>query len=179
MRLTMAPKTYNITTCEMLHEDIMVLHDLDGGVWDGDENYISNYLRGKALYLAGPIDHCTYDEIHGWRERAKALWPGKCFDPSARVFDHVTGPANMKQLVEEDKVEISSSDALLVHYIEPKAGSRMTGTTMEIPYGFEKGKFVVVVTDVEFLSPWVRYHCHYVVSSVEEGIQIINDFFDK
>jgi nucleoside 2-deoxyribosyltransferase len=153
----------------------MVLEELNDYRWSQP----SKFLQTKAIYLAGPIDHCTYDEIHEWREHAKKLWLGKCFDPSDRVFDHITGPDNMKRLVEEDKVEISSSDALLVHYVEPKAGSRMTGTTMEIPYAFGLGKLVVVVTNVEHLSPWVRYHCHYVVSSIEEGIDIIQNFFDK
>ncbi len=130
------------------------------------------------VYLAGPIDHCTPEEIHGWREKAKGiLKPMRTFDPADRIFDHITGPANMKKLVEEDKIEIANSNAVLAYYNAPAAGSPMTGTTMEIPYAFGLGKMVVVVTEREFVSPWITYHSHYVVKTVEEGASIIKDFF--
>lgn len=137
-------------------------------------------LENRSCYLAGPIDHCTYDEIHGWRETAKGLLaPMKCFDPSDRVFNAVTTLEEMKRLVEDDKIEIANSNALLVYYNQPAAGSMMTGTTMEIPYAWSLGKLVIVVTSRPWVSPWVRYHCNHVVSTIEEGSSIIKKFFDK
>jgi len=138
------------------------------------------FLSTKAVYLAGPIDNCTYEETHEWREMAKILLaPMKCFDPSDRVFDHDSGKANMKILVEGDKAEIANANAVLVYYVEPEKGSPMTGTTMEIPYAWALGKLVVVVTNKEFISPWVRYHAHYIVGTIEEAVDIIKNFFDK
>jgi nucleoside 2-deoxyribosyltransferase len=138
------------------------------------------YLQSRAIYLAGPIQGCTYDEIHKWREATKLYWPGKCFDPSDRVYDdQAEGLDLYKELVEYDKAEIAHSDAMLVWYQGPKT-SRMTGTTMEIPYAWGLGKLVVIVTPNPLdISPWVKYHSHYVTDNHLDAIEHLVGFFSR
>ncbi|MGZ4849815.1 MAG: nucleoside 2-deoxyribosyltransferase [Candidatus Bathyarchaeia archaeon] len=135
----------------------------------------------RSVYLAGPIDNCTHEEMWVWRDRAEALLhPMHCFSPCKRTFtDNNPVSFRSKEVVTLDKAEIAASDCLLVYYNEPLAGSRMTGTTMEIIYAFERGKLVVVVTDIERVSSWVDYHSHRIFKTLEEGTTFIKDFYAK
>ena len=139
---------------------------------------VNFYLASRSVYLAGPIDHCTDEEIHEWREKAEDLLaPMKCYNPADRVFTAQQAADHNKEVVTLDKVEINASDALLVWYKEPAGGSRMTGTTMEIIHAFERGKLVVIITPYELLSPWVHYHSHRIYSNLEHGVNFIKDTF--
>lgn len=136
-------------------------------------------LERRSVYLAGPIDGCTYAEKWEWRWQAtELLKPMHSFSPTKRSF--VTdAPLSTyaKEVVTLDKAEIAASDALLVYYNEPAAGSRMTGTTMEIIYAFERGKLVIVVTQEPRISTWIDYHAHRTFKTLEEGAGFIKDFF--
>lgn len=139
-------------------------------------------LKSRSVYLAGPIENCTHEEMWDWRNKATAaLSPIHCFNPCKRIFDFSNGLTDSisKQIVTLDKAEIAASDALLVGYNPPAAGSKMTGTTMEIIYAFERGKLVVVVSSLPTVSPWVDYHSHIVVRELDEGIQYIRDFYER
>jgi len=134
--------------------------------------------------LAGGIDHCTHDEMWGWRLKAtELLKPMKVFNPCVRHFDW--GEATKqndrawiaKEVVTLDKAEIAASDGLLVYYKEPAAGSRLTGTTMEIIHAHERGKLVVLVTPYTNLSAWIEYHCHRVFSNLEDATDFIHKFY--
>lgn len=139
-------------------------------------------LSARAIYLAGPIDHCTYEEMWEWRRKAtELLSPMKCFNPCVRHFDWGINTQNRdniaKEVVTLDKAEIAASDALLVWYNPPEKGSRMTGTTMEIIHAFEKGKLVVLVTKEANLSAWVEYHVHRVFKDLEPAAEFMHKFY--
>ena len=139
-------------------------------------------LQYRAIYLAGPIDNCTDAEMNDWRTEAIGLLdPIKCFNPCNRHFDmtHGNNAETSKQVVTLDKAEIAASDGLLVYYNPPAAGSRMTGTTMEIIHAFERGKLVVVVTDLQIVSSWVDYHSHKIFRDLEPACKFIKDFYSK
>jgi hypothetical protein len=138
---------------------------------------MSNFIQNRAIYLSGPMEHCTDEEKHGWRDYVKSIWPGHCFDPCRRVYNDESAQRRWKELVEYDKADIASSDALVVNYKEPVAGSRMTGTTMEIPYGFYLGKMIITVTPYENISPWVRYHSHFITDSFDKAIAELIEYY--
>jgi hypothetical protein len=148
-------------------------------------------LANRSVYLAGPIGNCTHEEAWEWRLDATAkLAPMKCFNPCKREFQDAgklgyTGEAltqlkayTAKEVVSIDKVEIGSSDCILAHFFVPKAGSLVTGTTMEIMHGFEHDKLVVVVTPLPVVHAWIQYHSHRVFDNFPEAYNFIRDFFN-
>jgi nucleoside 2-deoxyribosyltransferase len=121
------------------------------------------------IYLCGPINGCTDAECKDWREAAKAKWPD-AIDPMRRDY-RGKEDESVKQIVELDKIDIMNSDVVLVNYDKPSVG-----TSMEILYAFERGKFVVIVADHGArISPWLRYHSHAIVGSFGAAFRFIED----
>lgn len=120
----------------------------------------------KVLYLCGPINGCTDAECVNWREHVKTLWSGRTLDPMRRDYRGKEAES-FRDIVELDKVDVAQSDALIVNYDRPSVG-----TSMEILWAFERGKFIVVVTRPDaVISPWLRYHSHRIVHSFEDGVR--------
>lgn len=119
------------------------------------------------IYLCGPINGCTDEECKDWRELVKTKWPDT-IDPMRRDYrgkEH----ESVKQIVELDKIDIMNCDVVLVNYDKPSVG-----TSMEILYAFERGKFVVIVADYSTrISPWLQYHSHAIVGSFAAAIYFI------
>jgi nucleoside 2-deoxyribosyltransferase len=137
----------------------------------------------KKIYLAGPIDDVNSDQRDNWRTDVKLAFGTppyyewiECVDPAHRVFTHKdfdSNPGLIKEIVTLDKIDITQSDILLAN-LTLLEKVRVVGTLMEIPYAFDKGKYVIVIMDKKVpLSPWIAYHSHKVVYSVEEAINWI------
>ena len=124
----------------------------------------------KTIYLCGPINGCTDEECRDWRELVKSLWSGPTLDPMRRDYRGRERDATT-EIVELDKVDVSSSDVLLVNYSKPSVG-----TSMEVLYAWERGKLVVVVAreDAE-LSPWLVYHAHAVRHTFADALTFIGE----
>jgi nucleoside 2-deoxyribosyltransferase len=116
-------------------------------------------------YLAGPINGKTDAECKNWRDAIKRLMPD-CVDPMTRDF-RGREAENVEAIVEGDKADIDACNVVLVHYSEPSVG-----TAMEVLYAWETG-IRVVVWDVSGkpLSPWLRYHAHSVVETLEQAVE--------
>lgn len=120
-----------------------------------------------VVYLCGPMQDCTPEEMHGWREDLKGKYPEIIFlDPCDRGYK----PQQWRQLVEGDIADIDASDFVLAYYW--KAG---TGSAMELAYSHYHAKIptVVVVPDFKTVSPWVRYHADFLVEDFDQAIKII------
>jgi nucleoside 2-deoxyribosyltransferase len=124
----------------------------------------------KTIYLCGPINGCTDEECRDWRELVKSLWSGPTLDPMRRDYRGRERDATT-EIVELDKVDVSSSDVLLVNYSKPSVG-----TSMEVLYAWERGKLVVVVAreDAE-LSPWLVHHAHAVRHTFADALTFIGE----
>ncbi len=79
-----------------------------------------------------------------------------------------------KEIVEFDKIDITQSDAVLFKFDKPSVG-----TAQENLYALMNGKLNVVwvPNPATIISPWMKYHSHKFVSSPDEGIKYIRDFF--
>lgn len=112
-------------------------------------------LTDRVAYLCGPINGCTDEEANEWRSKVKALWPGPTRDPMRRDY-RGREAESVREIVELDKIDVASSDVLIVSYDKPSVG-----TSMEVIWAWERGKPVVVIhrPDVS-LSPWLVYHSH-------------------
>jgi len=132
------------------------------------------------------MDHCTEQEKNEWRNKAthdllQAANPPKltitCLNPVHRenVVNNILNRwMRIKTMIKGDKFEIDNSDVVLVHFFPPKHPSFMTGTTMEVLYGYEHDKTIVSVVDKNVvISPWIEYHSHCLTYSLDEAIEYI------
>lgn len=126
------------------------------------------------VYLGGPINGCTDEEATGWREGVKTILTdaGHAWaDPMDRDYrGRELEPGIAAAIVDGDKQDIDGCDVLLMNAPKPSYG-----TAMEIYYGWERGKRVIVVLpDAAVPSPWVIHHAaaiHYgSVAKVAAGL---------
>jgi nucleoside 2-deoxyribosyltransferase len=122
------------------------------------------------VYLAGPIAGCTDEQCNGWRNTVTAmLGEENVLNPMRRDYRgfDVAPPA---EIVEQDKADIDASTCVLVYYEQPSVG-----TSMEVLYAWERGKPVVIVTEQQYLSPWLVYHAAHIVRSLGEAVWLIRN----
>lgn len=124
------------------------------------------------VYLAGPINGRSDAECNDWRAEAKRLLAKHdILDPMARDYRGVED-INVSDIVEGDKADIDSCDAILAHCDTPSVG-----TSMEILYAWDRGKpVVVVVPQGARVSPWLRYHSVGVATDLWSGIRAVEEF---
>lgn len=123
----------------------------------------------KTVYLCGPINGCTDEECKNWREEAKGVLKCKTLDPMRRDYRGREDDC-VREIVELDKIDVEFSDILLVNYVKPSVG-----TSMEIMYAWSRGKMIVTVARAEeSVSPWLRYHSHFIFNTFEEAFRFIN-----
>lgn len=126
-------------------------------------------------YLAGPINDCSDNECIDWREKVKSKLPQIDFvDPMVRDYRGNETTENAIEIVEQDKNDIDSSDIVLVYHDRPSVG-----TSMEILYAWEHGKFILTVGCTgKPLSPWIVYHSSHVVNTLEDAITTLDTISD-
>jgi nucleoside 2-deoxyribosyltransferase len=118
------------------------------------------------IYLAGPINGCTDAQAKDWRAEVRKLHPD-VIDPMDRDYrGQELLNDNVRNIVEGDKKDIDSADALLVYFERPSVG-----TSMEVLYAWEHGKSVVVVNaSGKPLSPWLIYHSTAIATTINEAL---------
>lgn len=126
------------------------------------------------VYLGGPINGCTDEEAHGWREAVKTVLADRghewC-DPMDRDYrGRELDPGIAAEIVDGDKEDIAGCDVLLMNAPKPSYG-----TAMEIYHGRLHGKRVLVVhPEGTVPSPWVIHHADEIhfgsVAAVAEGL---------
>jgi nucleoside 2-deoxyribosyltransferase len=126
-----------------------------------------------TIYLAGPINGCTGDEIHHWREDVKEIL-GDAFmilDPSDRDYRGMEcDPAIAREIVRRDQGLINHADILLVWHPRPS-----TGTDMEIYHAAHCRRIpvIVVIPDGSPVSPWVLAHTTFLAGTLSEACAYI------
>ena len=126
-------------------------------------------ISNKTVYLSGAMLGCSDDECRDWREFAKRELRCRTLDPMIRDYrDNLMD--GMLDMVLNDKADIDASDAILVNFLKPSVG-----TSMEVLYGWERGKMIVLIAPGNsIVSPWLIYHSHHVFPSVEEAVAFMN-----
>ncbi len=123
-----------------------------------------------TVYLSGPMADCTLEEQTCWRNKMKEDLPDVEFlDPCRREFKEYESMETAIEIVEKDKEDVDNSDVIFVFHNKPSVG-----TSMEILYAFEKGKYVLTVHATGMpLSPWILYHSSMVVKTIEEATEVL------
>jgi hypothetical protein len=128
----------------------------------------------KLVYLGGPINGCTDEEAHGWRERVKPLLDAKGYlalDPMVRDYrGRENEPGIDKEIVEQDKADIEQSNILLMSCPKPSVG-----TSMEVYFGrFLHKRIICVLPEGAAVSPWLSYHAtELFFGSEEQAVQAL------
>jgi hypothetical protein len=123
------------------------------------------------VYLCGPINGCTDEECQDWREAAKKRFPNS-IDPMRRDY-RGKEKTHVDEIVELDKEDVLNADALLVNHPKPSVG-----TSMEVFFAWEHGKYIVVVCpDGVTQSPWMLYHCNHIVHTFEEAYDLLDEHY--
>lgn len=136
-------------------------------------------MNGYKIYLAGPMEGLTAEQMQGWRKEmtAQLAWL-QIYDPTRRIEYHSGDGINRARfLFQMDLKDIDESDIIFVD-ARAKAG-RGTGTSMEVMYAWMKQKPIIVWADPEdFHHPFYQAMETYRVYSISEGVQIIKAFFE-
>ena len=124
------------------------------------------------IYLGGPINGCTDQEAHGWRDELKPLLEDEghvWVDPMRRDYrGREMEPGIAEEIVTGDIEDIDSCDVLIMNCPTPSVG-----TSMEMFYAYRAGKVVIaVVPEGKEPSPWLVYHSTHVVrGSAREAVK--------
>jgi hypothetical protein len=131
--------------------------------------------KKPCVYLCGPINGCTDAECVDWRQFAISKLRVNYLDPMVRDYrGREREPGLDKIIVKTDKEDIDNSTMLMVNYVKPSVG-----TSMEILYAWERSKVILIVCKKdEKLSPWITYHSHMIVHSMETAIAWIHRFYE-
>ena len=126
-------------------------------------------MKEKTVYLSGAMLGCTDEECRDWREFVKQKLKGVSLDPMIR--DYRDRPMEgMMDMVVNDKADIDLCNVVLVNFVKPSVG-----TSMEVLYGWERGKKIILVAPLDtVISPWLVYHSHHIFHTVEEAVDYIN-----
>lgn len=123
-----------------------------------------------TVYLCGGINGLSDADADGWREKAKRLLaPLQTIDPMSRDYRGVEDQSVL-EIVHGDLRDISESRFILAMCSRPS-----WGTAMEIFHAYGIGKSVYLVVPHGPISPWLRYHSHWVSRSLEDACRRIVD----
>lgn len=122
-----------------------------------------------TTYLCGGINGLSDSECTNWRDRAKELLKGKTLDPMRRDYRGKEDQC-VREIVWRDLWDILRSRRILVNATRPS-----WGTAMEIVYAWLLRKRIYAFTEGAKVSPWLRFHCRFVVETVEYACWLIDD----
>lgn len=127
------------------------------------------------VYLAGPIFGCGDAQCRDWRARASELLGAQnVLDPMIRDYrGREDEPGVAEEIVEQDKADIRSANAMIVYFDHPSVG-----TAMEVLHAYNIGLGIVVVNvNGGRLSPWLTYHATTVVPTVDDAVCFLREVF--
>ena len=130
----------------------------------------------KSIYLSGPINKCSDKESHGWRVEVETALTGRFrfLNPMSRDY-RSREDKFVDEIVEQDYRDIREADIVLVMANHPSWGTAME---MHQAFSIDRKLVVAVCTDPK-PSPWLRYHCHYLVTSLHEAIEYLQKLTDE
>ena len=107
-------------------------------------------------YLAGPIDFVSSKE--SWKDELKRACDGVkyeivLFDPDTYFFTKL-GKQTSEYIHDVNMFAIERADALVVRWMK---GQISVGTPMELYYAVQKGKYLILITDMADVSVYINF----------------------
>lgn len=123
------------------------------------------------VYLAGPINGRSDSECRDWRATAaEFLGAENVLDPMIRDYrGRELEPGITKVIVEQDKLDIYLSTAVLVYFDQPSVG-----TAMEVLHAWtiQRPVFVANVSG-KLPSPWLVYHSRAISPDLSQALDAV------
>ncbi|MDR2699993.1 MAG: nucleoside 2-deoxyribosyltransferase domain-containing protein [Nitrososphaerota archaeon] len=119
-----------------------------------------DYYRNTIANISQKLD---FEIIDPWK-REKCLYKND---------EKHSEPDNCKNqhIVQCDLDDADRCDIMVVYL--PKLSA---GACMEMFYAKRKGKIVIVVSDMEQLSPWIKVHCDTIIKNFDMLEETLNKF---
>ncbi len=122
-----------------------------------------------TIYLSGGIKGLSDEQAYGWRTAVKQHYKGYPIGiiTPTRMTERVDmGPKTAARWIcKRDKVAIAQSDIVLAYCPVPS-----WGTAMELHFAYDVlYKWVIVVNDEEYPSPWLMSHSDAIVPTFEDA----------
>jgi nucleoside 2-deoxyribosyltransferase len=126
------------------------------------------------VYLAGPINGSSDDEVFGWRNALIDRHADITFvDPTVRDY-RGREAENVEDIVEGDKGDIDSCEVFVAHCPKPSVG-----TSMEVFYSWQLGMPTIVwVPEEAPVSPWLACHSHQLVRTEADLDAVLRESVD-
>jgi hypothetical protein len=131
-------------------------------------------MKTTRVYLGGPINGCTDDEAHGWRQKfvEKLQAPHfECIDPMRRDYRGREDEC-YQEIIDGDLADIDVSDVVVLYKWQISEGTAQEGfyAYRDAP---NQPKVITIIPEGARVSPWARGHTHVLVNSCEEAIEEI------
>lgn len=122
------------------------------------------------VYLAGAINGMSDVDANAWRQYVKERLHCETSDPMDRDYRGQQYPGIESDIVLEDLDAIMQCDVMLAYCPFPS-----WGTAMEIAIASrEFDMWIIAVVPSGRGSPWLSYHVHEMLSTLDEAILMIN-----
>lgn len=135
----------------------------------------------KTIYVAGPMEGLTEEQMTGWRREFKHKLYGyglTILDPTRRQPYHQEDSIDRARFVfKKDLKDIDESD--LVFFDIRYGAGRGTGTSMEAMYAWMKMKPMITWANPgDFKHPFYQSMETIRVESLDSGIVAVKQFFE-
>ena len=141
------------------------------------------------VYLAGPMEDCTREDMCKWREvAAEGLSYANIstLDPTRRVSFHdqlgenlqnVTKTMNTcKRIFKQDLQDIASSKIVLADV--RRSSGRGTGTSMELMFAHTKNKIIILWADEgDFIHPFYEAMATEKHYRLEDALDAVTEYY--
>ena len=137
--------------------------------------------KRSAVYLAGPMEDVSKEQMNGWRETATnfLMHAGiDVLDPCRRGIwhEHFDDPNVRSRIVQQDLQDLSHSRVILANF---QGGGRGLGTMAEMSLAQRDRRAVITVLDKgAFLHPFIFHFSTEVHYDLNKALESVVTYFD-
>ena len=140
------------------------------------------YKHKQHVYLAGPMEGLTYEQMSEWRFEATRLlnlYGIDTLDPTRRVSYHnqTKNDYTAGRVVKHDLQDIAFSSVVLADLRDSTPG-RKWGTVCEIAHAHTKNKIIIVITDKEqFKHPFIEFYATEIHHELSDAVEAAATYY--
>jgi len=140
------------------------------------------YKHKQHVYLAGPMEGLTFEEMTEWRYAATHLLnlaDIDTLDPTRRMSYHnqEKNDYTASRVVKHDLQDIAFSSVVLADLRDSTPG-RKWGTVCEIAHAHTKNKIIIVVTDKnQFKHPFIEFYATEIYNDLTDAIEAVSTYY--
>ena len=140
------------------------------------------YKHKQHVYLAGPMEGLTFEEMTEWRYAATRLLnlaEIDTLDPTRRVSYHnqTKNDYTAGRVVKHDLQDIAYSSVVLADLRDSTPG-RKWGTVCELAHAHTKNKIIIVITNKDqFKHPFIEFYATEIYHDLTDAIEAVTTYY--